>query len=153
MFTEDVFGYTVSPFSDGYKDLKKIAKIMRLCLGNKPFLNSYFLHNDMLKEACDKLSGNDFYKNLNKALTDLYYLRKSSKNKGESFRQLAIKIYNKRMKACFDNVIINLVLPKLELMQENEKKNFIKEILNVVSDDKERQKEVEFLLAVNLHFI
>ena len=64
MFTEDVFGYTVSPFSDGYKDLKKIAKIMRLCLGNKPFLNSYFLHNDMLKEACDKLSGNDFYKTL-----------------------------------------------------------------------------------------
>lgn len=153
MFTEDVFGYTVSPFSDGYKDLKKIAKIMRLCLGNKPFLNSYFLHNDMLKEACDKLSGNDFYKDLNKALTDLYYLRKSSKNKGESFKQLAIKIYNKRMKACFANVIINLVLPKLELMQENEKKNFIKEILNVVSDDKERQKEVEFLLAVNLHFI
>ena len=146
MFTEDVFGYVVSPFSDGYKDLKKIAKIMRLCLGNKPFLNSYFLHNDMLKEECDKLSDNSFYEDINKALTDLYYLKKISKKKEPLFEQLAVKIYNKRMKACFANVIINLVLPKLNLMQETEKKNFIKEILKVVSDDKERQKEVEYLL-------
>ncbi len=146
MFTEDVFDYVVSPFSDGYKDFKKIAKIMRLCLGNKPFLNSYFLHNDMLKEECDKLSGNSFYEDINKALTDLYYLRKISQKKEQMFKQLIIKIYNKRMKACFANVIINLVLPKLNLMQETEKKNFIKEILKVVSDDKERQKEVEYLL-------
>lgn len=146
MFTEDVFDYVVSPFSDRYKDFKKIAKIMRLCLGNKPFLNSYFLHNDMLKEECDKLSGNSFYEDINKALTDLYYLKKISKKKEPLFEQLAIKIYNKRMKACFANVIINLVLPKLNLMQETEKKNFIKEILKVVSDDKEKQKEVEYLL-------
>lgn len=147
MFTEDAFGYVVSPFSDRYKDFKKIAKIMRLCLGNKPFFNSYFLHNDMLKEECDKLSGNDFYIDINKALTDLYYLNKFSQGKEQSYRQLAIKIYNKRIKLCFANVIINLVLPKLNLMSENEKKNFIKEILKVVSDDKEIQKEVEYLLA------
>lgn len=146
MFTEDVFGYVVSPFSDGYKDFKKIAKIMRLCLGNKPFLNSYFLHNDMLKDACNKLSGNDFYIDINKALTDLYYLKKLGSKKNESYKQLANKIYNKRMKACFANVIIDLVLPKSKSMKEAEKKSFIKEILKVVSDDKERQKEVEILL-------
>lgn len=146
MFTEDVFGYVVSPFSDGYKDFKKIAKIMRLCLDNKPFLNNYFFHNDMLKDACNKLSGNDFYIDINKALTDLYYLKKLGSKKNESYKQLANKIYNKRMKACFANVIIDLVLPKLKSMKEEEKKSFIKEILKVVSDDKERQKEVEILL-------
>ena len=146
MFTEDAFGYVVSPFSDGYKDLKKIAKIMRLCLGNKPFLSSYFIHNDILKEVCNKLSSNDFFIDINKALTDLYYLKKISSKKSESYKQLASKIYQRRMKACFANVIANLVLPKLSLMKEEEKKYFIKEILKVVSDDKERQKEVEFLL-------
>ena len=153
MFTEDIFGYVVSPFTDGYKDYKKIAKIMRLCLGNEPFINSYFYHNDLLRKECNKLSGNNFFEKINKTLTDLYYLRKQATDKSESYRQNAFKIYNKRIKACFANVIVNLVLPKLESMKtEEEKKLFIKEILMVVSDDKEREKEIEYLLnrLVNL---
>ena len=86
MFTEDVFGYVVSPFSDGYKDYKKITKIMRLCLGTMPFYNSYFYHTDDLRETCNALSGTNFYEKLNKTLTDLYYLKKLSFNKNELYK-------------------------------------------------------------------
>ena len=147
MFTEDVFGYVVSPFTDGYKDFKKVAKIMRLCLGNEVFIKSYFYHNNSLREECNRLSGNNCFEHISKSLTDMYYLKKTIPTNSNSYKQVAIKIYNKRIKACFSNVIINLVLPKLNSMNTiEEKKRFIKEILKVVSDDKEREKEIEYLL-------
>lgn len=152
MFTEDVFGYVVSPFSDGYKDYKKITKIMRLCLGTMPFYNSYFYHTDDLRETCNALSGTNFYEKLNKTLTDLYYLKKLSFNKNELYKNLAYKIYNERIKLCYENVIIYLVIPKLkELKSEEAKKSFIKEILKVVSDDKEIAKEIEGLLKKTIN--
>ncbi len=147
MFVEDIFGYVVSPFSDGYKDYKKIAKIMRLCLGNKPFFNSYFYHNNMLRDECNRLSGNNFFEKIAKTLTDLYYLKETVSKRNNSYNQIAFNIYNKRINSCFANVIINLVLPKLNSLKIEEKKFFIKAILKVVSDDKEREIEVEGLLT------
>lgn len=140
MYTEDAFGYVVSKFTDGYKNFKKIAKIMRMCVGDEPFRNSFFFHKNDLEKVCNNMAGNNnFYADLNKALTDLYYLPKIN------IISPALKnIYDSRIKACFSNIIIYMVIPKLKsLKSEDEKKQFINNILKIAGDD----KEIEYMLA------
>lgn len=65
MFTEKIFGYVVSQNSDGYKDYKKIAKILDITFGKDVTLDSYFNHTNALGEKCIELSGdNNFYRHL-----------------------------------------------------------------------------------------
>lgn len=65
MFTEKIFGYVVSQNSDGYKDYKKIAKILDITFGKDVTLDSYFNHANALGEKCIELSGdNNFYRHL-----------------------------------------------------------------------------------------
>lgn len=65
MFTEKIFVYVVSPNSDGYKDYKKIAKILDITFGKDVTFDSYFNHTNALGEKCIELSGdNNFYRHL-----------------------------------------------------------------------------------------
>lgn len=152
MFTEDAFDYVVSPFTDGYTDYKKVAKIMRLCLGNQVFRNSYFDHTDDLERATNRLAqSSTFYAELNQALTDLYYFKKTAKKASPSDKSKIITVYNARIKACLGNVIIYLVVPKINsLKTEEEKKKFINQVLSEVSDNREIFAEVQHLLKSEL---
>ena len=47
MFTEKIWGYTLSPNSDSkYKDYKKIAKILDATFGEQVSIDAYFNHSD-----------------------------------------------------------------------------------------------------------
>ncbi len=152
MFTEDAFGYVVSTFTDGYTDYKKIAKIIRLCLGNQVFKSSYFDHTDDLERATNRLAqSSTFYAELNQALTDLYYFKKTAKKASPSDKSKIMTVYNERIKACLGNVIIYLVVPKINsLKTEEEKKKFINQVLSEVSDNREIFAEVQHLLKSEL---
>ena len=137
MYTEDVFGYVVSHFSDGYRDYKKIAKIIRLCVGDDPVKKSYFEHTNDLDIACANLSGDyAFFDELNQILTDLYYMKKIAKKASKAGKIELKKIYYERVKVSFASVIVNLVVPKLKSIKSaDERRNFIKSIFLVIDDD------------------
>lgn len=144
MFTEDTFGYVVSRFSDRYTDFKKIAKIMRLCVGDEPFRSSYFSHTDKLKESCFNLAGDiNFYDEFNRALTDLYYLKQNTVIKNKEQLNIVKKIYEQRMRICYTNLIVNMVIPRMKKFKSDiEARNFINSLLRVVADDKEITREI-----------
>lgn len=152
MFTEDIFSYVVSPFTDGYTDYKKIAKMIRVCIGDEPFKKSYFNHTNDLEVACNKMANSQtFFDDLNKALTDLYILKRSAKTTNKKQSEIVRTIYNDRIKVCFANVIINIVIPKMKTLQtEEEKKQLINSILNEVSDNREIFAQVNTLLRREL---
>lgn len=139
MFTEDAFGYVVSRFTDAYGDYKKIAKIMRLCVGNEPVRSAFFDHTDKLKDSCNNLSNDiNFYDDINRALRDLYYLRHTSKGKESSQLKIIKNIYYQRIKLCYENIILNLVIPKINKFKtEKEIKEFLKKLLETIKDDRE----------------
>lgn len=152
MFTEDVFGYVVSRFTDAYGDYKKIAKIMRLCVGSEAFRSSFFEHTNKLKDSCNTLASNtSFYDEINKALTDLYYLRHTAKGKTDDQLKIIQNIYAQRMKLCYENVILNIVIPRIKKFKtEKEVKSFLTSILNVIADDKEITREIVDILKEKL---
>ena len=152
MFTEDVFGYVVSRFTDAYGDYKKIAKIMRLCVGNEVFRSSFFEHTNKLKDSCNSLASNtSFYDEINKALTDLYYLRHSAKGKTDDQLNIIKNIYAQRMKLCYENIILNMVIPRIKKFKtEKEAKAFLTPLLNVIADDKEITREIVDILKEKL---
>lgn len=85
MFTEKIWGYTVSPNADSkYKDYKKIAKILDITFGESISLDAYFNHSNALSNACNGLAqNNEFYSDINKYLTSTYYINKNSTVKKE----------------------------------------------------------------------
>ena len=144
MFTEDTFGYVVSRFTDGYVDFKKIAKIMRLCVGDEPFRSSYFSHTDKLKDSCNSLVGDvNFYVEFNKSLTDLYYLKQKTVIKNKEQLNIVKKIYGQRIRMCYTTLIINMVIPRMKKFKSDiEARNFLTALLKVVADDKEITREI-----------
>lgn len=152
MFTEDIFGYVVSPFTDGYGDYKKIAKMIRVCIGDEPFKKSYFNHTNDLEVACNKMSNSQtFFEDLNRALTDLYLLRRSAKTTNKKKADILKSVYKDRIKVCLANVIVNIVIPKMRTLKtEDEKKQLISSILNEVADNREIFAQVNSLLKREL---
>lgn len=133
MLAEDIYGMTVSPFSDGYSDFKKIARILRFSCGNASVLNSYFNHTDDLDIACDNFAYDGFYDELNEEITGLYFMKyQFGKN------PLLKNIYNERIKILYKKVILNIIIPKISQLESHKsRKEYIREILNSLYDDLE----------------
>lgn len=131
MLAEDIYGVVVSPFSDAYKDFKKIAKILRHTIGTDEVLNSYFNHTDELQVKCDKMSYQGFYDELNEELTGLYFMKYDfAKN------SLLKKVYNERIKIIYKKVIANVIIPKISSLKSvKDRKSYIRNILNSLYDD------------------
>lgn len=151
MITEDIFGYTLSPFTDSrtYQEFKKVAKIIKNTIGYNSILNSYFFHNNQIEEECNKLANDKyFFQKLNKELTGLYYLKKTaSKNATEQ----VLIVLKERMKNIYYKLVVNIVIPKLKTLKEDEKKQFISNIIKDVSDNKIVEKEIISILKSTIH--
>lgn len=146
MITENVFGYVVNPFSDrGYKDFKKMAKIITNTIGYKNVLHTYFYHESNMKDACNKLAGNNaFFDDFNKQLTGIYYLTKLSKKTSDN-TQLKI-IREQRINLAYKSLIVNIVIPHLKTLSEEEKYNYIKNIIRDINDDRIMSHEIVDIL-------
>lgn len=146
MITENVFEYVVNPFSDRrYKDFKKMAKIITNTIGYKKVLRSYFYHENDMKDACNKLAGNNaFFDTFNKQLTGIYYL-KDSKKESKYKEQITI-IRNERINLAYKSLIVNIVIPYLRILNEVEKEKYIKQILRDIDDDRLMSKEIVEIL-------
>jgi len=156
MITEDIFGYTLSPFTDSikYQEFKKVAKIIKNSIGYKPILNSYFFHtddkNDNMKDEFNKLSNDKtFYEKLNKQLTNLYYLAKTTDNK--NYKGQAKLIITQRMKIIYYELIINIVIPKLKTLSKEDKHKYISNIIKDISDNKIVEKEIISILKSTIN--
>lgn len=143
MITEKIFGYTVSPNTDGYSEYKKVAKILDATFGEKIILNSYFNHTDDLEEACNSLSrDNNFYINLNENLTFMYNMSSNSVLKDQSYKSLMGPQYYKMNELVFQKLCAQIIIPKLRTLEEEEQRKYLISILDGVRDDQEIMQQL-----------
>ena len=132
MFTEKIWGYTVSPNSDSnYKDYKKIAKILDATFGEDISIDAYFNHSSALESACNGLSQNNrFYSDINKYLTSTYYMNKSNPkvdtvpkdDKDIYYDTIMQPIREKMLDLVYDKVCAEIVIPKLKTLSKGEQR-------------------------------
>ena len=141
MFTEKIWGYTVSPNADSkYKDYKKIAKILDATFGENVSLDAYFNHSTALQEACNGLSqDNKFYSDINKYLTSTYYMSKKlalKKEKADAYYNSIMKpIREKMVNLLYEKVCTQIIIPKLKTLPKEEQQTYLYDILNSVKDE------------------
>ena len=127
MFTEKIWGYTLSPNSDSkYKDFKKIAKILDATFGEQVSIDAYFNHSDALENACNGLSQNDkFYSDINKYLTSIFDMRKAiPKDSRDRYYQTIMQpIQRKMTDMVYDKVCAEIIIPKLKTLSRDEQRN------------------------------
>ena len=132
MFTEKIWGYTVSPNSDSnYKDYKKIAKILDATLGEDISIDAYFNHSNALEDACNGLSrNNSFYSDINKYLTSTYYMNKSNpkvdsvpkEDKDIYYDTIMRPIRETMLDLVYEKVCAEIVIPKLKTLSKDEQR-------------------------------
>ena len=124
MFTEKIWGYTVSPNSDiNYKDYKKIAKILDATFGENISIDAYFNHSNALENACNGLSQNDiFYSDVNKYLTSTYYINKNVPKEDIYYETIMRPISEKMIDLVYDKVCAEIVIPKLKTLEKDEQR-------------------------------
>jgi len=141
MFTEKIWGYTVSPKADSkYKDYKKIAKILDVTFGESISLDAYFNHSNVLSSACNGLAqNNEFYSDINKYLTSIYYMNKNSRVKKEDrdtyYSSIMKPIKEKMVDLLYEKVCTQIIIPKLKTLSKEEQQTYLYDILDSVKDE------------------
>ncbi len=141
MFTEKIWGYTVSPNADSkYKDYKKIAKILDATFGENVSLDAYFNHSTALQETCNGLSqDNKFYSDINKYLTSTYYMNPSKAlkkgNRDTYYSSIMKPIREKMVNLLYEKVCTQIIIPKLKTLPKEEQETYLYDILNSVKDE------------------
>ena len=141
MFTEKIWGYTVSPNADSkYKDYKKIAKILDVTVGENVSLDAYFNHSTALQEACNGLSqDNKFYSDINKYLTSTYYMNPGNAlkkgNRDTYYSSIMKPIREKMVDLLYEKVCTQIIIPKLKTLPKEEQQTYLYDILNSVKDE------------------
>ena len=148
MFTEKIWGYTLSPNADsGYKDFKKIAKILDATFGEKVSLDSYFNHSDALEKSSNDLARNDkFYDDLNEHLSSVYYMNKDrgieegdkgvkKQDRDVYFIKLMNPIKDKMLNLLYEKVSAEIIIPKLKILSKDEKEQYLHNVLDSLKDE------------------
>ena len=129
MLAEKIFNHTASPNNDAYRDLKKIAKILSITLGEHIILDSYFNHTRSLENSCNTLANDsNFFTDLNQHLTALKSVMASQIGEQASLQRKNASIYH--------YLCVNIIIPKLQSLPSPEKQTkYIASILEAVQDD------------------
>ena len=147
MMADDICGYVENKFLKNYNDLKIVAKIIRNTFGNDIICESYFKESDILVNQMNKLSGDKYY-------YDTIIARLNSLNSlcivlfNNSGKYLAdYDLYDRRLENIFKDLIINLVIPKLNTLSIQDKKEYITKLLLDISADDKIKNEIKTILA------
>lgn len=151
MITENVFGYVVNPFTDSnYKDFKKMAKIITNTIRHKKVLRSYFYHENDMKDACNQIAGNNsFFDIFNKHLTGIYKLKELKRE--TKYTEQVNLIRKERINLAYKSLIVNIVIPHLKTLTEEEKYEYIKKIIRDIDDDRLMSKEIIEILKSTIN--
>lgn len=148
MFADDINNNIETKHFDGYFVLKTIAKMLRVTFGNQVICDSYFLGNQTLKSNINYYAGNEHYYNeLNKrmtALATIYDL--NSKNSKYNKRQIS-NYYNESARLLYKDVILNIIIPKLLTLNNNNKKEYLRKLITIVSEDGNVKNEIVSMLS------
>lgn len=127
MFTEKIWGYTLSPNTDNkYKGFKKVAKILDTTFGENVSLDAYFNHTNALENSCNTLANdNNFYSDINKYLSSIYNMSKNvpKENTDKYYQTIVQPIQEKMMKKIYDKVCAEIIIPKLKTLSAEERRN------------------------------
>ena len=140
MMTEKVWGYVVSPLSDGYRDNKKFAKILDCTFGERVLYNSYFFKTKELDAECNELAGdNSFYSTFNRSLDNYDVADTLSKKPkfNEHDKRIYIDFRNQMQPELIKYFTANIIIPKIKQLSANERKEYLKKVFSCVKDDNE----------------
>lgn len=149
MITEKIFEYTVSPNTDSYKDVKKFAKILDSTFGQKIVLDSYFGHSNKLEEVYNSLANDEMcFINFNKSLTNMYEACATFKlpyKRNE--KSIAKTLYNDMNHLMIKKICMDIIIPKLKTLKQEEKEQYLEEIFETLKDDPIFSRELENVIT------
>lgn len=140
MMAEKVWGYVVSPLSDGYRDNKKFAKILDCTFGERVLYNSYFFKTKELDAECNELAGDNFFYSTFNRILDNYDVAEilSKKPKfNEHDKRIYIDFRNQMQPELIKYFTANIIIPKIKQLSANERKEYLKKVFSCVKDDNE----------------
>lgn len=150
MFADDIAENEESKNFDGYYELKNVAKILRATFGPQVVVDSFFMGSKTLENGIINLSGNRaYYDELCNRMNALESLKeiKKRKNVPNNIRRQYDEYYSKTAMLLYKDVILNVVIPRLNLLKDFDKKNYIKKVINSVSGDTKTKNEIIALLS------
>ncbi len=127
MIADDLCGYSESKYLRSYNELKLISKIIRTTFGNDVILESYLVDSYILRNKISSLTNDKtYYIKLNEELNNLLYLEHTEDND---------EIYIKKLSIILDDIIINIIIPYLKKLDDNEKEKYIYNLLKELKGD------------------
>ena len=130
LIAEKIFGFSVSPNTDGYAFYKKIAEVLCFTFGEKYVIDSYFNNPENIEIMCNRISQNPmFYYDLNRLLT-LNNITKKVAGHYTAGQELA----RKQEIVTIKQIVAGIVVPKMLNQTEEEKQEYLKLISQLFSD-------------------
>lgn len=123
LITENIFGYSVSNNTDGYRNYKKYAKILEATFGKKCVLESYFGNGMELQNKINTLCPG-YYEYFNEILNNQERVRKFNLN-------------SNRDTLLTKSMILNIVIPTLKNKTPEEANNYVKNMALYFAEDLE----------------
>lgn len=133
LIAEKIFGFSVSPNTDGYLVYKKIGEILCFTFGEENVIDAYFNNSKNIEIMCNRLSQNPtFYSDLNRLLTLNNITRKVT-----SLYSAGQELARKQEILAIKQIVSGIVVPKMQSQSEEEKKEYLKQVSQLFSDTPE----------------
>ena len=129
LFAEKITHITLDKNDQIYHLPLNIARILELSIDTKTLLNSYYFNSDELKNKYDTIAGSGRFEILNKSLNMIQNIKQNfTRNEAEDIRE-------KLSKNIYRQIVIDVIIPKLKILDENERKKYLINFANIFTYD------------------
>lgn len=146
MYADDICGYVQNKYLKSYNELKIVAKVLRRTLGNDVIAKSYFSDSDELKKCVNMLSkDNNYCDKLLNSLTAINKIYCNGVNEIDK-RKVFFDIIEKKYEIVLRDLIINIIIPYMIKLNNDEKKEYIKNLMLDIQDDDRIKRNFKSIL-------
>ena len=149
MITEEITGAKInSNFGEGDL-LIVVAKLFKIIFGEQFVIDSYFNHSTNIDNACVLLSNlNNLPKIINCALTQYNTYRQQIRSDQNIYKNMNYEQLEKcSFDICLKIVILNLLIPKLQSLSENERNKLIHSTTLSLQNNSDIEREILSLIS------
>lgn len=143
LIAELIYGFSISPNSNGYVFSDRIAELLCATFGEKECFDSYYNNPKSLEIMCNSLSKNpQFYSKFNILLTMGRCIAHEYGNVPAS-----IEFINKCQKVAIKKILSEIVISKMQKQGKAEKMEYWTRIMSIFSDMPEYRRMIETLIV------
>ena len=142
MFADDICGYVENKYVKSYNELKVFAKIIRSTFGNNVICEAYFKNSSVLRNKFYDITKNSkYYDTFNAKLTALQIL--FSKINASQNSEIMKELYDRKVNSLLNDLIINIVIPYANKLNNSEKEKYIKRLMLDLDGDESIKSQVK----------